>query len=149
MLSQIHKFLALSFEEKKLFTEAYFTLIRMSVAIHIMRFTYLTRTLEQQPSYEKSTNTNEQSIKIARLVGNNILTASAYIPWKITCLTQSMAVQRMLTKRRIAGAFYLGVMKNKQKMLAHSWSQCGDVILTGNDGYEDFTVISAFIWSGK
>ena len=58
----------------------------------------------------------------------------------------------MLQKRGISGVFYLGVAKNadeKEQIEAHSWSQCGDMIITGGEGHENFTVLSMFGWSVK
>jgi hypothetical protein len=55
----------------------------------------------------------------------------------------------MLQKRGIAGVFYLGVAKDgegKEKMKAHAWTQCGDRIITGGRGHEEFTVVSVFGW---
>jgi len=31
-------------------------------------------------------------------------------------------------------------------MKAHAWSQCGDSIITGGNGHEDFTILSVFEW---
>ena len=56
----------------------------------------------------------------------------------------------MLQKRRIPGMFYLGSVKDKAnnaKIKAHSWSQCGERIITGEEEHEMFTVISVFKWS--
>jgi hypothetical protein len=55
----------------------------------------------------------------------------------------------MLKRRGIPGVFYLGVAKDeesKEKMKAHAWSQCGDMIITGERGYEEFVVVSIFGW---
>ncbi len=34
----------------------------------------------------------------------------------------------------------------EEKMKAHAWSQCGDNIITGGAGHEEFTVLSVFGW---
>ena len=36
--------------------------------------------------------------------------------------------------------------ESKEKMKAHAWSQCGDTIITGGGGHEEFTVLSVFGW---
>ncbi len=49
----------------------------------------------------------------------------------------------------IPGVFYLGAAKDeesKEKMKAHAWSQCGDTVITGDGGHEEFTVLSVFGW---
>ena len=150
MIQKFKKFTKLSVEEKKLFLEAYVTLGKMRAAILTISFKRLTRSLEHKPNAEKKiTLLNDESMKTARLVGQAIVRAAAYTPWESACLAQSLTAQKMLKKRGIPGVFYLGVAKDKDKkedMKAHAWTQCGESILTGANGYESFTVVSVFGW---
>jgi len=149
MLYKIKKFTKLSSEEKKLFLEAYVTLGVMRAAILTVSFKRMTRSLEHLPKKEEITAVNDTELSIATAVGQSIIRASAYTPWESACLAQSLTAQKMLQKRGIPGVFYLGAMKDeesKEKMKAHSWSQCGDIIITGGGGHEDFTVLSVFGW---
>jgi hypothetical protein len=149
MFKKIRKFTALSTEEKKLFLEAYMMLGVMRAAILTVSFKRLTRSLEhytQQSDLETLTQTQQER---AIIIGQAIMRAAAYTPWESACLVQSLTAQKMLQKRGIAGVFYLGAMKDeesKEKMKAHSWTQCGDVIITGRKGHEEFTVLSVFGW---
>ena len=152
MFRKIKKFIKLSSEEKKLFLEAYVTLGIMRAAILTVSFKRLTRSLKHLPSKEELTTLNDNEISIATAVSQAIIRASAYTPWESACLAQSFTAQKMLQKRGIPGVFYLGAMKDeesKEKMKAHSWSQCGETIITGVDGHEDFTVLSVFGWGQK
>ena len=91
----------------------------------------------------------ETDMQTAKRVGQAIVRASAYTPWESACLAQSLTAQKMLQKRGIPGVFYLGAAKDeesKEKMKAHAWSQCGDVIVTGGSGHKEFTVLSVFGW---
>ena len=149
---KIKKFFKLSFKEKRLFFEAYFFVGIMRAAILAVSFKRLTRSLEHQKSGLEISPLDYKEIQTALSVGKAIRMASANTPWESTCLAQSLAARRMLQRRDIPGVFYLGVAKNeegREKMKAHSWSQCGDVIITGGDGYEDFTVLSVFGWAKK
>ena len=149
MIQKFKKFTKLSSEEKKLFTEAYVTLGIMRAAILTVSFKRLTRSLEHVAKKKELTTLNEQEMEIAKMVGQAIMRASAYTPWESACLAQSLTAQKMLQKRGIPGVFYLGAMKDeesKEKMKAHAWSQCGDTIITGGGGHEEFTVLSVFGW---
>jgi len=149
MLHKIKKFTKLSSEEKKLFLEAYVTLGIMHAAILTVSFKRLTRSLEHLSNKEELTTLNDKEMSIATAVGQAIIRASAYTPWESACLAQSFTAQKMLQKRGIPGVFYLGAMKDKEskeKMKAHAWSQCGDTIITGGEGHEEFTVLSVFGW---
>ncbi len=149
MIHKLKKFTKLSSEEKKLFIEAYATLGMMRTAILTVSFKRLTRSLEHVAKKKELPTLNAQEMKTAKLVGQAIMRASAYTPWESACLAQSLTAQKMLQKRGIPGVFYLGAMKDeesKEKMKAHAWSQCGDAIITGGGGHEEFTVLSVFGW---
>ncbi len=149
MIQKFKKFTKLSVEEKNLFLEAYYTLGKMRAGILTVSFKRLTRSLEHLPQKEEITELSEKETEIAILVGKAISRAAAYTPWESLCLAQSLTAQRMLQKRGIPGVFYLGAAKDeeaKEKMKAHAWSQCGDNIITGGAGHEEFTVLSVFGW---
>jgi len=149
MIQKFKKFTQLSSEEKKLFIEAYATLGMMRTAILTVSFKRLTRSLDHVAKKKELKNLNEQEMIMANQVGKAIMRASAYTPWESACLAQSLTAQKMLQKRGIPGAFYLGAMKDeesKEKMKAHAWSQCGETIITGGAGHEAFTVLSVFGW---
>jgi hypothetical protein len=152
MISKIKKFRTLSSREKKLFFEAYVTVGVMRAAILTIPFKRLTSSLAHQQNDMEVIPLDYKEMQIALSVSKAISRASAYTLWESTCLAQSLAAQRMLQRRGIPGVLYLGVAKNaddKEKMEAHSWSQCGDMVITGAKGHEDFTVLSVFGWASK
>jgi len=152
MFRKINKFTKLPSEEKKLFLEAYITLGIMRAAILTVSFKRLTRSLEHLSNKEELTTLNDNEISIATEVSQAITRAIAHTPWESACLAQSLTAQRMLQKRGIPGVFYLGVTKDEEseeKIKAHAWSQCGDTIITGGGGHENFTVLSVFRWGQK
>ena len=152
MLNKIRKFTKLSLEEKKLFLEAYILLGLMRASILTISFKCLTHSLEHYPTKNEVTPLDDKEIQIAMAVGQAIKMAAAHTPWESACLVQSLAVHRMLKKRSIPGIFYLGVMKDKEaddQMKAHSWTQCGEHIITGGGEHEDFTILSVFGWGQK
>lgn len=149
MIQKIKKFSKLSAKEKNLFMEAYYTLGIMRAAILRVPFKRLTRSLEHQAKKSELSQLDEKQVQTALSIGKAIQQASAHTPWESACLAQSLTAQKMLKKRGIPGVFYLGVAKDeesKEKMKAHAWSQCGDAIITGGGGYEEFTVLSVFGW---
>ncbi len=149
MLYKFKKFIKLSSKEKKLFVEAYVILGQMRASILMVSFKRLTRTLEHKPTKEEITELKEKEMQIAIAVGKAISRAAGYTPWESLCLVQSLTAQKMLQKRGIPGVFYLGAAKDEEseaKMKAHAWSQCGDTIITGGGGHEEFTVLSVFGW---
>ena len=149
MLEKFKKFTVLPIQEKKLFIEAYLMLGVMRAAILTLSFKYLTRSLRQK-LHQKPEALNEAQSATASLVGSAISRAAGVTPWESACLVQSLTAQKMLQKRKVPGVFYLGVAKDdksKEKMKAHAWTQCGELMVTGKSGHENFTVVSVFGWS--
>ncbi len=152
MIQKVQKFKKLTSEEKKLFLEAYVVLGKMRASILTISFKRLTRSLNHEAKKKELESLNNEEMQTAKRVGEAIVRASAYTPWESACLAQSLTAQKMLQKRDIPGVFYLGAAKDKEskeKMKAHAWSQCGDTIITGAGGHEDFTVLSVFGWGKK
>ena len=150
MFFQLRKFIQIDNQEKFLFLQAFILLGLMRAAILISPFKRLTRTLTHQKHIQTLTALSTQEQKLAILVGKAINRAAKFTPWESTCLAQALAAWKMLKKRNIPGAFFLGVckdMETKAEMKAHAWSQCGETILTGAKGYEMFTIVSVFEWT--
>lgn len=152
MLSRYKNFAKLSLEERRLFWEAYRTLGVMRLLIMTVSFKRLTRSLDQVAQKRDIPPLSIDERDIAGRVGAAIGRASAHTPWESACLVQSLTARQMLQKREIPGVFYIGVAKDQEseaKIRAHAWSQCGEKIITGGKGHENFTVLSVFGWGCK
>jgi hypothetical protein len=149
MIQKYKKFTKLSSEEKKLFVEAYLILGIMRFAILTTSFKHLTRSMEHSTKKQVLPKLDEDQIYIAKRIGDAIVRASAHTPWQSACLVQALTAQKMLKKRCIGGAFYLGVFKERKdtgEIEAHAWAQCGELTITGGRGSEAYTVLSVFAW---
>jgi len=136
-------------QEKFLFLQAFSFLGYTKLSILMRSFKQLTHSLEHQ-KFIPPPSLKPNELKKAILVGKAIGRASKFTPWASTCLVQALTAQRILQKMAIPGVFYLGINRceNVDKELrAHAWSQCGKTIITGADGQETFTVVSAFKWT--
>jgi hypothetical protein len=149
LINHLKKFSKLPTKEKVFFMEAYLTLGIMRGAVLTIPFKRLTKSLRQSTNNKHAQLVGDTQMETAVTIGRVIMKAAVHTPWESTCLAQSLTVQRMLINRGIPGVFYLGVAKDEtagEKMKAHSWSQCGETIITGEIGHEDFTVLSAYKW---
>lgn len=154
MLARLRSFMRLSGKEKRLFLEAFFRLGMMRAALLVFSFKRLTRSLKQQQGTTCPPPLRAEDVEPVLYVGKAISRAALHTPWESACLVQVLAARGMLQARGIPGVFYLGVMKDgdasgQKKMQAHAWTQCGDMIITGGEGHEAFSVISVFAWSDE
>ncbi len=96
---------------------------------------------------ESSRDLSAAHLQQARTMGQAIRSAAKYTPWASVCLSQAVAAQWMLKRRRIPATLYLGVAKDKAKwegLSAHAWLRCGNVILTGREEHGQFAVVTTF-----
>ena len=152
MLHRIKQFTALNSLEKKLFIEAYLTLGIMRFVILMVSFKRLVASLDHKQFSDESVTLNENESFIAQAVGRVVQKAANHTPWESACPVQTLTARKMLQKRNIPGRFYLGVAKGEnasESMKAHAWLQCGNTIITGEEGHEQFTVLSVFSWLNK
>lgn len=151
MLRHIRKFLALDWQHKKLFLQAYLVLGNVRFALlrrpfkKLVAELNLSRDAVLQPPLEPS----ERAVALA--VGWAVRTAANFTPWESTCLVQVLAAQRLLQKHGIAGVFYLGATNSgagseAPGFLAHAWLKCNGEFITGESGHRNYTVISSFSW---
>jgi hypothetical protein len=80
-----------------------------------------------------------------KLVSWAVNTASRHMFWECRCLAQAMTGKWMLDRRGISSTVYLGLAKDKKKMLtAHAWLRSGDMVLTGHSEMGRHTIVSTF-----
>ena len=151
MLKKAQIFLSLSSDQKRLFLQAYRLLGTMRFAIPTRSFKSLVANLDVHRGVHDQPPLDSDDLATAHQIGWAVRKAAQFTPWQSACLVQVLAAQRMLQKRGIAGVFYLGadnsgVEDEAPTFLAHAWLKCGDEFITGEQGHERFTVVSAFSW---
>ena len=132
--------------ERWLLMEAFVLLGIARLAVLTMPFKRLAVSLGRHMN-ESDAQVSASDLNLARQVGQAIRSAANYTPWKSVCLPQAVAAQWMLKRRHIAGTLYLGMAKDEakpEKLAAHAWLRCGDIILTGAASHRQFTVVSTF-----
>jgi len=146
MLHKLKGFFKLSSKERILFLEAYIYTGIYRVALLVLSFKFLTRTLAQYSPGEIPPPLSSSQKDKAKMIGKMVEKAASTTPWQSACLVQALSAQKMLRCRNIPAFFALGVKKEKDEMKAHAWTLCDDMIITGKSGHERFTVVSLFGW---
>ncbi len=133
---------------------AWFLLGWYRAAIPLVPFRRLGINLQHQPIGMSPAALPADQRNEAEVIGYVVAAAARYTPWQSLCLTQVLVTQRLLAKRNIPGQFYLGVRRGCDRtddptgLSAHAWLRCGDVIVNGAAGHEQYTVVSTFSWGG-
>ncbi len=90
-------------------------------------------------------DTDETEYSFIRKVQLAVHRADSILPWKSKCLTEAVATKRLLEKFNLKSTLFLGVAKDeRQKLIAHAWLKWGNRIISGERGYEKFTIVQKF-----
>jgi hypothetical protein len=148
---RIQNFFALDQQHKTLFIQAYFLLAYLRVAMIRRPFKKLVRDLELHRDPVQLMELSAEDRVTADAVGWAVRTAANFTPWESACLVQVLVAQKMLRSRNIPGAFYLGATTGLEEgdgdMAAHAWLKCGTQFITGEQGHQQYTVVSCFSWT--
>ena len=152
MLNKTQKFLTLSPQQKRLIIEAFTLTAFMNFGIRHKPFKNLVKGLDLRSSEWMPPPISKDEKPTAIAIGTAVRAASRHTPWKSTCLVQVLTAQRMLQRRKIPGAFYLGAVtgladENSTGMAAHAWLKCDQEFITGEQGHQPFAVLSCFSWT--
>lgn len=145
-IDDLRKFSARTWQERRLFIEAFVLLGVMRAAILLLPFRRITRLLGLAQGDAPALPARGAAADPA-MVGWAIQAAAARTHWESACLAQALAGMAMLSRRGIGATLYLGVAREEsgaENMAAHAWLRCGDAILTGAAGVERFSAISSF-----
>lgn len=87
-----------------------------------------------------------ETIKLAKLVGFHVNRVTEHLPLKRKCFVRALTARRILMKRGINTTIYMGVALEDGKMIAHAWSRCGKLYVTGGtgNGYSTVAKFKAF-----
>lgn len=132
--------------ERILLLEAFVLLAVARLGVLILPFRWLAKSLGHHMK-ETAESIQPADLQLARMIGWAVRSAANYTPWESVCLPQAVAAKWMIKRRGIPGTLYLGVMKDEtkaEKLAAHAWVRCGQVILTGAKGHLQYTVVSTF-----
>ncbi|MFO1433613.1 MAG: lasso peptide biosynthesis B2 protein [Candidatus Competibacteraceae bacterium] len=114
------------------------------LAIALIPFRHLAPCLGVRQSSTPAAPLSEEHARLVKRIGWAIRVAAGHLPWKAVCLPQAMAAKLMLRRRGFASTLYLGVSQQGAEFKAHAWIRTGDVIVTGYQDIQRYTVVSSF-----
>jgi hypothetical protein len=151
LIDELRKFSSRSWQERRMFAEAFVLLGVMRAAIVLFPFRKITARLGLTPGASPAVSNPVLSVKPTD-IGWAVQAAAARTPWQSACLVQALTGMLMLGRRGINATLYLGVARDEsgaEAMAAHAWLRCGAAILTGAGGVERYVAISSFSRPGS
>jgi len=144
-MQRLGKFFRLSGGEKRLLLEAAFWLTVFRAAVSFVPFRVIAGFLGRKRGETAGTFPGPTGRGEVLAVARALRVMGRSLPWESTCLVKAAAGKRMLSRRSIPATLYLGVARDGvNKVAAHAWLRSGDVILTGAEERQRYTVICTF-----
>lgn len=130
-----------SWAERLLLAEAVAALAMATLAIRLFPFKSLARLAS--PGGKGRGNGHENRIVDGTVWA--IKAATPYLPWRIACFQEGLALHAMLRRRGVASFLHYGVGQSPDRGLtAHVWVSVDGRILIGEDGAGDHACLAIF-----
>lgn len=144
-MRRLGKFFRLSGGEKRRFVEAAVWLTVFRVAVSCVPFRVIAGLLGRERGETAVAFPDPAGRGEVLAVARALKVMGRSLPWESTCLVKAAAGKRMLSCRSIPATLYLGVARDDvNAVAAHAWLRSGDVILTGAEERDRYTVICTF-----
>ena len=144
MPAKILCFIRLEGEERSLFIQGCLISIKYSVITTLFPMRWYANKLGFKGN-DSSYSINENDLLIAKRVEKAVRRVQKYFPWKVKCFSAALTAKTLLKKNNIQSTIYLGVKRSSNdKMMAHAWLRCGNIIVTGKEEMNNFTTLVFF-----
>lgn len=141
---KIQRFFRLGWNERYVFILASIISCFYSLIILITPMSWYIKRLGEKGKESTFSVSEEESFKIQQ-IKRGVLRVRRYLPWRTKCFASAITAKILLKRRKIASTIYLGVAKEGgEKIIAHAWLRCGNIIVTGRDEMQKFTPIVFF-----
>lgn len=140
----VQKFFKLNRTERLLFIQAYFLSLFYSFYVELIPKRIIFKRLGDK-DVETSFEPIEGELNEVLQVEKAIRRVVRFLPWTTKCFARAITAKRILQHKQIPSTIYLGVAKEgSNKMIAHAWLRCGNIIVTGKEEMKKFTPIIYF-----
>ncbi len=148
-MKRLDKFISLSASERRLLLEAVIDHCLARVAILVLPFRWIGPILGRHMGESPDTVEPEQN-EVGERVRWAVNAVARRVPWKSTCLVESIAAKLMLRRRGIPCTLYLGAARDDSRQICyHAWVRSGDSIVAGGPIEKSYKVVSTFGEPGK
>ena len=126
MKHKIRTALAFSLDDWTTFTQAWFLLLGIDLALRALPFLRVQLFAAQVRTSRASSH---DAAPVIRRLERLIDIASRYHLHPMTCLRQALVLQRLLGERGIRADLRIGVRKENEMLQAHAWVECGGMVI--------------------
>ena len=138
-MGHLSKFWSLARREKQLICEAFTLLLLSQLSVKIIPFRHIYSFLNaQRDSHPPGTLAHDSDIGLVYL---SLSRAANRLPWKSSCLSQSIVAFIMLRRRGVPAVMVAGVKFEDASFLAHAWIHNGNEMTDGKSENATYTAL--------
>ncbi len=127
-MKQLHKFLCLPQSKKNLLIICFLSLIFIKICLFFLRFNIIEKIIAKTAGglrFKKAFSVEDINWVVSVL--------SRHLPFAVTCLPRSLAVQFLLKLNGDDSNVCIGITKNNEnKLEAHAWVESKGIVVTGD-----------------
>ncbi|MFW6095667.1 MAG: lasso peptide biosynthesis B2 protein [Bacteroidota bacterium] len=144
--TNIEKVMALRGTDMAQVSEAVFFLLISNFLIYLVPLRRWHQWIGRQSEQHKETTLSPEQPGRIRQLKENVRRANKLLFNTSKCFAMSLALKKMMSRRKLPAALYLGVKKDETKNLAaHAWVKSGEnIIYGGKNATEHFKQLISF-----
>ena len=140
MMDALHRYRALGVGDRRLVIEAAVLLSIVRLGIVSLQFSVLRSLLDRLLRVDPRRRSGTPSPSVERCAWA-VAAVSRRLPFRSTCLVESLAVDAMMRRRGYATEIRFGVRPPKDGVLAgHAWVECDGAVVFGS--LQDYSALS-------
>lgn len=124
--------------ELREFAEATAALVLASLAVRLLPFRWLVRSMGRVDPAGGAAAGNHRPVREA------VERASRRLPWRVVCLQQGLASHWLLRRRGLPSRLHYGIAKQASAMKAHVWVTLGNEVVIGEDHIDPHVPVASF-----
>ena len=141
---RLTRFLKLPWKFKLISIIAFFLMGVVRFGIYFLPFNRISPLLGKK-NISTSVEVERDVLRKAAKIGFVVESISRFTPWESKCLVKAITAQLLLRVLRTPSTLYLGMSKDESnKLIAHAWLRCGNLIITGASESENFKSVIHF-----
>ena len=137
----LHRVKRTSWSDRLILAEAVGALIASSLAIRLLPFKWLARKASSVGRGKPGTTRDRTTQKARWAIG----AAGPYLPWRIVCFQEGLALHSMLRRRGIASLLHYGVGQSAERGVSgHVWVSVDGRIIVGEEEAGNHACLATF-----
>jgi hypothetical protein len=122
---------------KTLFLSGFYRMVLLFVPMKIL-MKYIGALNEESKPEE-----TEEACRQTAVITDVVNRVCRRTPWESKCLVRALTIRYFLKKKKISSTLYLGVGKDRDRMIAHAWLRSGSYYIAGGHG-EGYAPVAKF-----